>query len=148
MMPPSRQDDGNIRALALACMLAVCEWRCARVTSVGGGFCCVVLSEDRSELPSSIQIRQKSRQLPHHDPQVGAVEDHLHGERTTSTDAARTRCERLSRSRILQTQSLLVNSLELQVVAVNWIFSSRVIIVGLEPIWRTYEVRAAPGCSS
>ena len=43
VMPPSRQDDGNIRAPALACVLAVCVLHCARGRVCSRWFCGEVL---------------------------------------------------------------------------------------------------------
>ena len=43
----SRQDDENTRAPTLACVLAVCVWRCARVHVCWSWSCGVVLSDIR-----------------------------------------------------------------------------------------------------
>ena len=55
MMPPSRQDDGNIRAPALACVVAVRVWRSARGHTCCCRFCGVVLSDFRTP-PSTMPL--------------------------------------------------------------------------------------------
>ena len=47
VMPPSRQDDGNIRAPALACVFAVCVWRFARGHVCRWWVCGLMLSDFR-----------------------------------------------------------------------------------------------------
>ena len=47
-MPSSRQDDGTIRAPALACILAVCVCRCARGHVCRWWFCGIILSDFRT----------------------------------------------------------------------------------------------------
>ena len=59
MTPPSRQDDGNVRAPALVCLLVACEQDCTREHVVWWLDCGVVLPDTRKKRKNEKNARKK-----------------------------------------------------------------------------------------